>query len=84
MAEAVETVAHEELALAGPSSETLEIEADEKREEELLKKSRLPPIVYKDIDVSISWLVFIVQAAVGRLHFYSLPLIFGIARVISD
>lgn len=53
MAEAVETVAHEELSLAGPSSETLEIEADEKREEELLKKSRLPPIVYKDIDVSI-------------------------------
>lgn len=52
MAEAVETVAHEELSLAGPSSEALELEADDKRREEQLKKSRHPPIVYKDFDVS--------------------------------
>lgn len=52
MAEAVENVGHEELSLAGPSSEALEMEADEKRHEEQLKKNRHPPIVYKDIDVS--------------------------------
>lgn len=55
MAEAVETasaVPHEELSRAGPSSDSLALEADERRQEELRKRNRDPPIVYTDIDVS--------------------------------
>lgn len=53
MAEAVETVgAPEELSRAGPSSDALAAEADERREEELRKRNRDPPIVFSDIDVS--------------------------------
>ncbi|KAJ0177512.1 hypothetical protein K1T71_007521 [Dendrolimus kikuchii] len=51
MAEAVEApAALEELSRAGPSSEALELEADERRQEEQRKRNRDPPIVYKDID----------------------------------
>ncbi|CAB3239022.1 unnamed protein product [Arctia plantaginis] len=53
MAEAVETasaVGPEELSRAGPSSDSLAVEADERRQEELRKRSRDPPIVYTDID----------------------------------
>lgn len=51
MAEAVEVSSpHEELSRAGPSSEALELEADERRQEEERKRSRDPPIVFKDID----------------------------------
>ncbi|XP_075974000.1 uncharacterized protein LOC142975160 isoform X2 [Anticarsia gemmatalis] len=53
MAEAVEAasaVAHEELSRAGPSSDSLALEADERRQEELRKRNRDPPIVYTDID----------------------------------
>lgn len=55
MAEAVETASAlgpEELSRAGPSSDSLALEADERRQEELRKRSRDPPIVYTDIDVS--------------------------------
>lgn len=51
MAEAVEVpLAHEELSRAGPSSEALELEADERRQEEQRKREREPPIVFRDID----------------------------------
>ncbi|KAF9416929.1 hypothetical protein HW555_005845 [Spodoptera exigua] len=53
MAEAVETAAAsvpEELSRAGPSSDALAAEADERREEELRKRNRDPPIVFSDID----------------------------------
>lgn len=55
MAEAVETAAAgvpEDLSRAGPSSDALAAEADERREEELRKRNRDPPIVFTDIDVS--------------------------------
>lgn len=56
MAEAVEAAgAPEQLARAGPSSSALAAEAaeaDERREDELRKRSRDPPIVFTDIDVS--------------------------------
>lgn len=54
MAEAVEAAAAgpEELSRAGPSSDALAHEADERRQEELRKRNRDPPIVYTDIDVS--------------------------------
>ncbi|XP_037293838.1 uncharacterized protein LOC115449982 isoform X2 [Manduca sexta] len=57
MAEAVETAssAHEELSRAGPSSEALELEADERRQEEQRKRDRDPPIVYKDIDGTVEF-----------------------------
>ncbi|XP_063898234.1 uncharacterized protein LOC110378481 isoform X2 [Helicoverpa armigera] len=49
MAEAVEaTAAPEELARAGPSAGALD--ADERRQEELRKRARDPPIVFSDID----------------------------------
>ncbi|XP_022830975.1 uncharacterized protein LOC111359613, partial [Spodoptera litura] len=53
MAEAVETATAgvpEELSRAGPSSDALDAEADERREEELRKRNRDPPIVFNDID----------------------------------
>ncbi|XP_035432989.1 uncharacterized protein LOC118264555 isoform X3 [Spodoptera frugiperda] len=53
MAEAVETAAAgvpEDLSRAGPSSDALAAEADERREEELRKRNRDPPIVFTDID----------------------------------
>lgn len=53
MAEAVETApvtGHEELSRAGPSTDALALEADERRQEELRKRNRDPPIVYTDID----------------------------------
>lgn len=54
MAEAVEAVpsAGEELSRAGPSSAALALDADERRQDELRKRERDPPIVYTDIDVS--------------------------------
>lgn len=53
MAEAVETASvAEELSRAGPSSDALADEVDERREEELRKRARDPPIVFTDIDVS--------------------------------
>lgn len=59
MAEAVETAAApEELSRAGPSSDALAAEADERREEELRKRSRDPPIVFTDIDVSSTPLAY--------------------------
>ncbi|CAH0579552.1 unnamed protein product [Chrysodeixis includens] len=52
MAEAVEAVpsAGEELSRAGPSSAALALDADERRQDELRKRERDPPIVYTDID----------------------------------
>ncbi|XP_069358575.1 uncharacterized protein [Maniola hyperantus] len=49
MAEAVEPRA----ALAGPSSRDLDAEADERRQEEQRRRERDPPLVYRDIDVSV-------------------------------
>lgn len=61
MAEAVEAPRAE--ARAGPSAaaEALELEADERRLEEQRKRSRDPPIVYKDIDVSAHSVAYILQ-----------------------
>lgn len=51
MAEAVEAAGvPEELSRAGPSSDALAAEADERRQDELRKRSRDPPIVFTDID----------------------------------
>ncbi|XP_045497438.1 uncharacterized protein LOC123695586 isoform X1 [Colias croceus] len=51
MAEAVEAVEpREPVSLAGPSSRDLEVEAEERRAEEQKKRSRDPPVVYRDID----------------------------------
>ncbi|VVC90073.1 uncharacterized protein LOC126978780 isoform X2 [Leptidea sinapis] len=51
MAEAVEAVeAREPVSLAGPSSRDLDVEDEERKAEEQRKRSRDPPVVYKDID----------------------------------
>lgn len=51
MAEAVE--ARDPVSLPGPSSRDLDVEADERRAEEQRKRTRDPPVVYRDIDVSL-------------------------------
>ncbi|XP_059051606.1 uncharacterized protein LOC131846348 [Achroia grisella] len=56
MAEAVEAPRSEELARAGGSAaDALQLEAEERRLEEQRKRSRDPPIVYKDIDGTVEF-----------------------------
>lgn len=51
MAEAVEVAPVVSEQLAGPSTDAL-MDADERRQEEERRRSRDPPIIYRDIDVS--------------------------------
>ncbi|CAH3908697.1 unnamed protein product [Pieris brassicae] len=51
MAEALEAVeARDPVSLAGPSTRDLDVEAEERRVEEQRKRTRDPPVVYRDID----------------------------------